>query len=257
MCCETRRKLKPLSRTFIFQAVVVETSPISLIMATAGIVYGSYASKVPDSDPYISNVRMGKSKRRLLIAVGGILAAGLVAVGIRHYYNTMDVAWSIMAPPQEIELATKMAELRRSDNFDEAVNLGLHSITGHAEDDFIYQMIATTYFIRALHDKDQSGKWTRVGAGYSEKALAANPKDIANVFNVGMNYMIAGDDLDTGGCEYYRKAEIIFENLTPQLQANSAEIQGRTVRLAAFRKQNQEQLVRVRRDLRQCQQQAK
>lgn len=212
---------------------------------------------MPDSNPHISNVRMAKSKRRLFIAVGGILAAGLVAVGIRHYYNTMDVAWSIVAPPQEIDLATKMAELRRSDHFDEAIDLGLHSITGRAGDDFIYQMIATTYFIRALHDKDQSGKWTRLGAEYSDKALAANPKDIANLFNVGMNYMIAGDDPDTDGCQYYRKAEIIFENLTPQLQANSAEIQGRTVRLAAFRKRNQEQLIRVQRDLRHCQQPAK
>ena len=220
-------------------------------------VDGSYARKVPDCSPYISNDRMTTSKKRLLIALAGVVVAGLVAVGIRHHYDTMDVAWSIMAPPQEIELATRMAELRRSDHFDEAIDLGLHSISGHAGDDFIYQMIAATYFMRALHDKDQSGKWTRLGAEYSEKALAANPKDIANVFNVGMNYTIAGDDLDTGGCEYYRKAELIFENLAPQLEANSAKTQGRTVRLAAFRKQNQQQLVRVQQDLRRCQQLAK
>lgn len=199
---------------------------------------------------------MTKPKRRLLVALGGLLLAGLVLTGIKLRHDTMDVAWAIMAPRQEIELPTRIAELRRSDHFDEAIDLGLHSITGHAGDDIIYQMIATTYFIRALHDKDQSGKWTRLGAEYSEKALASNPKDIANVFNVGMNYMIAGDDLDTGGCEYYRKAEIIFENLTPQLQANSAETQGRTVPLAAFRKQNQEQLLRVQRDLRHCPQPA-
>jgi hypothetical protein len=200
---------------------------------------------------------MTKPKRWLLIVLGALLLAALALAGIKLRQDTMDMAWAIMAPPQETELATKMAELRRSKNFDEAIDLGLHSITGHAGDDFIYQMIATTYFIRALHDKDQSGNWTRLGAEYAEKALESNPKDIANVFTVGMDYMIAGDDLDTGGCEYYRKAEIIFENLTPQLQANSAETQGRTVRLAAFRKQNQEQLLRVQWDLRHCQQPAK
>ena len=199
---------------------------------------------------------MIKPKRRLLVALGALLLAGLVFAGIKLRHDRMEWAWAIMAPPQEIELATKMAELRRSGHFDQAIDLGLHSLTGHAGDEFIYQMIATTYFIRALHDKDQSGKWTRLGAEYSEKALAANPKDIANVFNVGMNYMIAGDDLDTGGCEYYRKAEIIFENLAPQLKVNSAEAQGGTVPLAAFRKQNQEQLLRVQRDLRYCQQPA-
>src|SRR5690348_14117655 len=116
---------------------------------------------------------MTKSKRRLLAALGGLLLAGLVLGGIKLRHYRMDMARAIMAPPQEIELATKMAELGRSDHFDEAIDLGLHSITGRAGDDFIYQMIATTYFTRALHDKDQSGKWTRLGAEYSEKALAA------------------------------------------------------------------------------------
>jgi len=196
---------------------------------------------------------MTEPKRRLLIVLIGVVLVALVLAGVRHHHDTMDMAWAIMAPPQEIELATKMAELRRTDHFDESIALGLRSIRGNAGDDFIYQMIATTYFIRALHDKDQGGKWTRLGAEYSEKALDSNPKDIANVFNVGMNYMVAGDDLDTGGCEYYRKAKAIFENLAPQLRVDSAETQGRTVRLAAFRKQNQEQLLRVQRDLRHCQ----
>lgn len=200
---------------------------------------------------------MTEPKRRLLILLGGLLLATLVLLGIKHHYDTMDMPWSLIWPRQEVEPITKMAQLTKSGRFDEAIDLGLHAITGGAGDDSIYQMIAETYFIRAIHDKDQSGKWTKLGADYSDKALSSNPKDIANVFNVGMNYMIAGDDLDTGGCEYYRKAKVIFENLAPQLQANSASTQGRTVRLAAFRKQNQEQLLRVQFDLRHCQQLAK
>lgn len=58
--------------------------------------------------------------------------------------------------------------------------------------------------------------------------------------------MIVKDDLDTGGCEYYRRAVTVFESLIPRLQGDHAETQGRKVRLAAFRKRNQEELSRVR-----------
>jgi hypothetical protein len=111
--------------------------------------------------------------------------------------------------------------------------------------------------VRSLHDKDQSGKWTKLGAEYSQKALDSDPNDIANVFNVGMNYMIIGDDLDTGGCEYYRRAQTVFENLVPQLQGESAETQGRIVRLAPFRRRNEEELSRVKERLQHCQPPAK
>ena len=150
---------------------------------------------------------MTEPKRLLLILLGGLLAA-LALVGIKHHYDTMEMPWSLIWPRQDIQLATKMAQLRNAGRFDEAIDLGLRSVTGREGDDSIYQLIADTYFIRALDDKDQSGKWTKLGADYSDKALSSDPKDIANVFNVGMNYVIAGDDLDTGGCEYYRKAEI-------------------------------------------------
>jgi hypothetical protein len=79
-----------------------------------------------------------------------------------------------------------------------------------------------------------------------------NPNDIANVFNAGMHFMIAGDDLDTGGCEYYRKAETVFQTLAPRLQGDRAETQGRTVRLGPFRTQDEEQISRVEERLRHC-----
>lgn len=115
-------------------------------------------------------------------------------------------------------------------------------------------MIATIYFVRALHDKNQSGKWTRLGAEYSEKALSANPTDIANRFNVGVNFMVVGDDLDTGGCNYYRKSRELFEDLVPRLQGDHAATQGKTIQLAPFRKRNEEYLSRVKSRLASCSQ---
>ncbi len=199
-----------------------------------------------------SNCGMSEPKRRLLVLLSGLILAAIALVGIKHHYDTMEMPWALIWPRQEIQLATKMAQLRNSGRFDEAIDLGLRSVTGREGDDSIYQIIATTYFIRALHDKNQSGKWTRLGAEYSEKALAANPTDISNVFNVGVNYMIVGDDLDTGGCEYYRKALSVFEGLVPRLQGEHTETQGRTVELAPFRKYNEEYRSRLKSSLRRC-----
>jgi len=188
------------------------------------------------------------------MAVAGIATLLCAIIAIKHYYDAIGMPWRLISPSQHVEVATRMAELRNKGRFDEAVELGLHSAKGQPGDDFIFQMIAMTYFIRALQDKDQSGKWAKLGAEYSEKALDLNPTDIANIFNVGVNYMIVGDDLDTGGCEYYRKALTVFESLVPRLQGNQVETQGTTVRLAPFRKRNEEELSSVRERLRHCRQ---
>ena len=199
----------------------------------------------------------GSIRRSAWIVVAGIAIAALAIIAIKYYRSTMETPWSILTPRQHVQTVTKMVELMNKSRFDEAIDLGVHSATGHPGDDFIYQIIATTYFARALRDKDQSRKWTKLGGEYSQKALDSNPNDIANVFNVGMNYMIIGDDLDTGGCEYYRRALTVFENLVPHLQGDRAETQGRTVRLAPFRRENEQELSRVKERLRNCQQAAK
>jgi hypothetical protein len=190
--------------------------------------------------------------KRLLWVVASVLALLALVIAIKHHYDTMEMPWSLVTPPRLVEVVTRMAELRNEGRFDEAIQLGLRSVSGHTGDDFIYQMVAETYFVRALHDKDQTGKWTKLGAEYGQKALETNPNDIANVFNAGMHFMIAGDDLDTGGCEYYRKAQTVFQNLAPRLQGDRVKTQGRTVRLGPFRKQNDEQLSILEDRLRHC-----
>jgi hypothetical protein len=188
----------------------------------------------------------------LLIGTGLTILVFAIIV-IRNYRYAPEVSTALLTQNQEVgEVTTKMDVLRDKGQFDEAVEVGLRSVKGQSGDGYIFHRIATTYFVRALHDKDQSGKWARLGAEYSEKALAANPRDIANVFNVGVNYMIVGDDLDTGGCEYYRKALAVFDGLVPRLQGQHAETQGRTVQLAPFRKRNDEYRTMLKSSLRHC-----
>lgn len=178
--------------------------------------------------------------------------AVLSIVAVNWYRETMEMPWSLIAPNHQVVVATRMAELGKKGQYDEAIDVGVHSTNGRPEDAFIYQMVAETYFVRALHDKNQSGKWTKLGAQYSQKALDSDPNDIANVFNVGLNYVVAGDDLDTGGCEYYRKAKDVFDSLVPRLQGDRAETQGRTIRLAPLRRRNEKERVRVEESLRRC-----
>jgi len=163
------------------------------------------------------------------MGAGLIVLAVLVVVAAKWILDNTDAPWSLVAPNEQTAVLTKMIKLRDEGQFEEAVNVRLHATSGNPDDDFIYQLIAKTYFIRSLHDRYRSGDWAKLGAEYSQKALDANPKDIANVFNVGLNYVAAGDDLDTGGCEYYLRAKAIFENLALLLNGDHAETQGRTV----------------------------
>ena len=197
---------------------------------------------------------MLKTRTRLKVALlcGVAVIVGLAVFAFKRYNEAMNDPTAIVAPPEYINAATNMAELRNQGRFDDAVNVGLHSLTGK-HDDFIFQMIATVYFVRALHDKDHAGEWTKLAAEYSTKALDANPTDLANIFNVGVNYVVAGDELDTGGCEYYRRALAIFNSLSPRLHDDRAQTQGRSVRLAPFRTRNEDELSRVRGRLSHCQ----
>lgn len=131
-----------------------------------------------------------KPKRlRAWVAAGGIVIVLLAIIAIKNYYDTVGMPWTLITPSQDVEVVTRMAQLRNEGRFDQAVELGLHSAKGQPGDDFIFQMIATTYFVRALHNKDQSGQWTKLGGDYSEKALDFNPTDVTNVFNVAENFM--------------------------------------------------------------------
>ena len=190
--------------------------------------------------------------RHSLIAAGLTAAAILVVLALKWFHDNKDMPWALVAPSQQTAVVTRMVELRNKDQFEDAINVGLHATTGSPNDDFIYQLIATTYFIQSLHDKAHSGNWAKLGAQYSQQALDSNPNDIANVFNVGLNYIAAGDDIDKGGCEYYGRAKVVLENLAPHLQGDHAETQGRTVMLAPFRKHHAEALSEVNSRLRHC-----
>ena len=201
----------------------------------------------------MNSMKVTQRVRLALLAGTGLAIFVFAIVVIKNQRDTPGMSTALFAQTQDVgEVTARMAELRNKRQFDEAIELGLHSVKGQPTDDFLFHAIATTYFIRALHDKDQSGKWARLGAEYSEKALAVNPTDIANVFNVGVNCMVVGDDLDTGGCEYYRKSPAVFDGLIPRLQGDYAETQGRTVRLAAFRKRNEEYRSMLKARLRPC-----
>jgi hypothetical protein len=193
------------------------------------------------------------SMKVVLFAGTGLAVFVFAIVVIKNQHDAPGMSTALFAQTQEVgEVTARMAELRNKRQFNEAVELGLHAVKGQPTDDFLFHAIATTYFIRALHDKDQSGKWARLGAEYSEKALSVNPTDVSNIFNVGVNYMVVGDDLDTGGCEYYRKSRAVFDGLIPRLQGDHAETQGKTVQLAPLRARNEEYRSMLKAKLRPC-----
>jgi len=138
---------------------------------------------------------MPETKRRRSFTAACIIAVAiLVGFAVKRFRDNRDMPWSLISPGRSTAAVTRMFELRDKGQFEDAINVGLHATNGSPDDAFVYQMIATTYFMRSLHDKDHSGNWAKLGAEYWQKALDSNPNDIANVLNVGLNFVAAGDD---------------------------------------------------------------
>jgi len=154
--------------------------------------------------------------RRIWVVLLALAVVGCAVFAAKVVDAIGDDPWAIVNPRDCMDQGTRIAELRNQARFDEAVELAIQSAAKGQHADFFYQMVATTYLARAMEDKDQSEKWAKLAGEYADKALASNPKDIANVFNVGVNYILVGDDLSTGGCVYYRKALSVLEGLSPR-----------------------------------------
>jgi tetratricopeptide (TPR) repeat protein len=185
------------------------------------------------------------------LAIAAVFA--FAAALLIHQQKTSARPWSLVVPPEYVGVASRMAELEQKQQFDDEIQLGLHSLRSQPSDYFIYHMVAQAYATREYKDPQQSAKWAELAAEYSDKTMDANPNDLSNVFNVGQTYALAGDNLPTSeSCRYYEKAANIFEKLTPRLQGYRATIQGESFRLAPFRQYNAERLADVKRELASC-----
>jgi tetratricopeptide (TPR) repeat protein len=225
-----------------------------LLKATDVLVDLRSKNIIPDNRKQERIAAVKSSTRRVLIVIALLLALPLLLIGFNQYrYEASRHPWDLVCPEEYTAQMTSMVELRQKGQFEEAIQIASHSLKDQPSDEFPLQMIATAYFERAQQDQSQMERWGRLGAEYAEKAYNASPTDLANIFNLGESYRLAGDDLSTSECcQYYEESLRTFEKLTPLLQDDRATIHGENFRLAPFRKENQERIAEVKRDLSKC-----
>lgn len=183
----------------------------------------------------------------ILFVLPAILTASL-GMAQQNSGNTLE-AWSKISPSSDNEIFKKIEKYRKDGDFERAVAVALTPVGGRQPDDFLLQTTAYTYFQRAQSDAANKEKWVALAVQYSERALAANPNDLVNVFNLGESYSAAGMNLGKPtACPYYEKSLQTFDRLKADrgLQGEWGTIEGERVQLAPYRKKLDEHIKTVR-----------
>jgi tetratricopeptide (TPR) repeat protein len=186
-----------------------------------------------------------------IIALTILTAVGTGSVLLSQKQNEASLhAWSKLAPAEDNEVFEKMLECKKKGDFDGAVALALKGVNGKPADDFLLQAVSSTYFERAQQDNpSRREQWVTSAVQYSERALAANPRDVVNVFNIGETYLTAAMNLQKpNSCGYYEKALGVFERLKtdPILKGEWATIEGERVPMEPYRQRLDDEIKQVR-----------
>ena len=189
---------------------------------------------------------------RLTIAIFVLLVVSATSNACSMTHQSQDTtkdAWVKSAPAQDNEVFENVLAARRRGDFDGALAIALRGVDGRSPDDFLLQVAADTCFERAQGDSSQRERWVELGVQYSEQALRANPKDLVNVYNLGMSYLAAGMNLQKPrGCSYYKKSLEILEDLraNPILKGEFGVMNGEKLPLEPYRHKLDDQIQQIR-----------
>ncbi len=192
---------------------------------------------------------------RMFLVLIGVVIATAVLVWTQGRENTSARAWSKAVPKDQTAVVERTSELVKAGNFEEAINLVEHSLKGTPSDDSLLQRLASIYFMRAQVDPSNRPKWVRTGLEYSTRALAANPSDIINVYNVGESQMTVAMNLQRPeACDSYRAALATFEKLRADkfLSGEYGQVEGERVQLAPYREKLDENIRLVMQAIKTC-----
>lgn len=185
--------------------------------------------------------------RLLALSILGVVAIGTATLSQKD--EGTEHAWFKKAPVADNAVFERILEDRKKGDFDGAVAAALGGVGGKPPDDFLLQTVSDTYFEEAQQGDDaQRGQWIGLAVQYSERALAMNPGDVVNAFNVGETYLTAAMNLHKpSGCSYYQKSLEVFERLKtdPILKGEWGTIEGERVPMEAYRQRLDEKIKQV------------
>jgi hypothetical protein len=153
--------------------------------------------------------------------------------------------WFRRESPSIQGVIPQMQQLVRERLYDDAVQLGLRSLSHSSNDDSTLQQIAVVYLRRAQIEAGNKERDTAQAVDYAQQALAANPANQANLYATARVLDIAGDFSAPKRCDYYRRSLALFQERTQNLEADQIMVGNKMVSTTPLRQENEYLLQRV------------
>jgi len=125
------------------------------------------------------------------------------------------------SPRNVAETGLKMSQLIQQHHFEEAAQLGLHSLRGKPEDATIYYFVALAYAERARHDAESREGSLKLVDEYSRLSVSRDPENQLIRFNIAWVLEYAGDVESTSRCRYYAESKELLDQASNKSLANA------------------------------------
>jgi len=123
------------------------------------------------------------------------------------------------SPGNVAEIGSKISQLIQQHRFEEAAQLGLHSVRGKPEDATIYYFVTLAYAKRAGYEADAREDSLKLMDEYSQQSLSRDPDNQLIRFNIALVLEYAGDIDSTSRCRYYAESKELLEQVSVKSSA--------------------------------------
>jgi hypothetical protein len=118
------------------------------------------------------------------------------------------------------ETGSRMSLLIEQHRFEEAAQLGLHSVTGKTADAAIYYFVALAYAEQAKYENGTIDSSLKRVDEYSRRSVSLDPDNQLNRFNIAWVLEYAGDVNSTSRCKYYADSKELLREASSEVSAD-------------------------------------
>jgi hypothetical protein len=120
------------------------------------------------------------------------------------------------------QTGSRISLLIQQHHFEEAAQLGLHSLSGKPEDATIYYFVALACAKRARYEANTRDDSLRLVDEYSRQSLSRAPDNQLIRVNIAWVLEDAGDIESASRCRYYAESKELLDQAATKLSANVA-----------------------------------
>jgi len=125
------------------------------------------------------------------------------------------------SPRNVAEVGSEISQLIQHRRFEEAAQLGLHSLGNRPQDATIYYLLALAYVERARYEADARESSLKLVDEYSRQSLSRDPDNQLIRFNIALVLESAGDIQSSSQCRYYAESKELLVQASNKASVNT------------------------------------